>query len=194
MRMHQETRQKAVWGPKRTLAAAFVLALAFAATTFAAGGLEHSRRGLKAREGRPNSLVRGYKVDQELSKRSRGNGSTKTRVIVELQPGAQVPAAFRNYMRRNGRLGILNGQVLDLPNHLITQLAQHPDVFRLHFDRPAAGANYLTSLTTGARAVQDPLGLTGTGVGVAIIDSGIATWHDDLTSRSGSQMYPFGNQ
>src|SRR3989442_1290738 len=45
-----------------------------------------------------------------------------------------------------------------------------------------------------ARAVQKTLGLTGAGVGVAIIDSGIATWHDDLTVASGSASFPFGNQ
>src|SRR5207253_9628851 len=48
-------------------------------------------------------------------------------------------------------------------------------------------------LTTGTRTVQHALGLTGAGVGVAVIDSGIATWHDDLTSQS-SAVYPYGNQ
>ncbi|MBZ5559629.1 MAG: S8 family peptidase, partial [Acidobacteriia bacterium] len=38
-----------------------------------------------------------------------------------------------------------------------------------------------------------PLGLTGAGVTVAVIDSGIATWHDDLTNRS-SALYPYGDQ
>src|SRR5690242_16288791 len=97
-----KTRRKAVWGPKRTLAAAFVLSVAMATAAAAASGHDHVRRGAKAHEGGPNSLVKGYKLDGELTKRSRGNGSAKTRVIVELQPGADVPAAFRNYMRRNG--------------------------------------------------------------------------------------------
>src|ERR1051325_9371948 len=92
-----KSRRKAVWGPKRTLSAVFVLVLAFAAPTFAAGGREHARAGSKARDGRPNSLVHGYRLDNELTKRSRGNGSAKTRVIVELQPGAEVPSAFRRY-------------------------------------------------------------------------------------------------
>src|SRR5207248_10135212 len=53
--------------------------------------------------------------------------------------------------------------------------------------------NYRTSLTVGTRAVQQTLGLSGAGVGVAVIDSGITTWHDDLTDRL-SRVYPFGNQ
>src|SRR5262249_39669778 len=44
-----------------------------------------------------------------------------------------------------------------------------------------------------ARAVQQALGYTGSGVGVAVIDSGVASWHDDLTNRSSAQ-YPYGNQ
>src|SRR5262249_21563604 len=60
----------------------------------------------------------------------------------------------------------------------------HPAVARLHFDRPAVAANYRTGLTIGSRAVQRALGLTGAGVGVAVIDSGLATWHDDFANQS----------
>jgi hypothetical protein len=147
-----KTRRKAVWGPKRTLAASFVLMMAFAATTFAAGGREHARAGSGPRR-TSNSQVGATRSIRAL-KRSSGNGYAKTRVIVELQPGADVPPAFRRYMRHNGKLGIINGQVLELPNRLIASMSQHPDVFRLHFDRPTKGANYRTALTTGTRVVQ----------------------------------------
>jgi len=188
-----QIKRKAVWGARLTVASLCVgLLLTSSSTAFAAG--RHARKAAVARAGRPNSLAKGYKLDAELTKRSRGNGVATTRVIVELQPGVQVPTAYRQFMRRNGKLGIINGQVLDLPNRLITQMSQHPNIFRLHFDRPTNGSNYLTSLTTGTRAVERTLGLTGAGVGVAIIDSGIASWHDDLTVQSGSASYPFGNQ
>src|SRR5260221_3306238 len=188
-------RRKAVWGPKRTFGAIFITVMACSAGAFAAPGRAHFRRAPKAHAGRPNSLANSYKVDKELTARSsRGNGAAKTRVIVELQPGAQVPPAYRAYMRRNGKLGIINGQVLELPNRLIAEMSRHPDVFRLHFDRPTHGANYRTALATGTRLVQKTLGITGAGVGVAVIDSGITSWHDDLTDRSGSTLLPFGNQ
>jgi len=116
-----------------------------------------------------------------------------TRVIVSLQPGAQFPAEFERLTRRLTRLGIVNGQVVDVPNWLLKQLAAHPSVFNIHYDRPVARFNYRTSLTVGTRAVRDLLGVTGAGVTVAVIDSGIAAWHDDLTSRS-STLYPYGNQ
>ncbi len=38
-----------------------------------------------------------------------------------------------------------------------------------------------TAVSVGARAVQQQWGYDGAGVGVAVIDSGITAWHDDLT-------------
>ena len=40
-------------------------------------------------------------------------------------------------------------------------------------------------MTVGARAVQELMGYNGAGVGVAIVDSGITGWHDDLTIANG---------
>jgi serine protease AprX len=76
---------------------------------------------------------------------------------------------------------------------VLKQLAKHPDVFRVHYDRPIASHNYRTSITVGARVVQDFMGLTGAGVGIAVIDSGITAWHDDLTNKT-SKLFPYGNQ
>ena len=63
----------------------------------------------------------------------------------------------------------------------------------MHFDRPIKSHNYRTAVTVGARAVQDTLGYTGAGIGVAIIDSGVTSWHDDLTNTT-SKLFPYGNQ
>ncbi|HMF94868.1 MAG TPA: S8 family peptidase, partial [Vicinamibacterales bacterium] len=71
--------------------------------------------------------------------------------------------------------------------------AAHPSVFQIHYDRPIGAHNYRTSITVGARTVQNYMGLTGTGIGIAIIDSGITAWHDDLTNRT-SKLFPYGNQ
>ena len=38
------------------------------------------------------------------------------------------------------------------------------------------------STVVGARAVQKSYGYDGAGIGIAVIDSGITSWHDDLTS------------
>ena len=108
-----------------------------------------------------------------------------------LKPGADLPPGLERFTTR--KLGIINGYVVDLPNGLLKLFAAHPSVFRIHYDRPAAKFDSRTSLTVGAAAVNQSMGLTGAGIGVAVIDSGVTTWHDDLTSRSNAQ-YPYGDQ
>jgi hypothetical protein len=154
----------------------------------------NTQPGPESGAGRPNSNVHGYKLDNELTFRAaRGHASRRTKVIVELQPGATLPERFQRFDRRHGQLGIINGVAIEVPDRLLNELSAHPSVFRVHFDRPTAKFNYRTSLTVGTKAVRDTLGLTGAGVGVAIIDSGITAWHDDLTNNS-STVYPYGNQ
>src|SRR5207302_5102433 len=94
------SRQKAVWGPKRTIAAISLIALGLASSAFAEG--QHHRTAHKAQPGRPNSSVRNYKIDGELSRRA-GNAlsNQKSKVIVELVPGAPLPAQLAAYAKRN---------------------------------------------------------------------------------------------
>src|SRR5476651_1448458 len=193
MNPRSSNRSKAVWGPKRTVSALLLLAFTCIAPSAMAADRHHARQGKKAVAGRPNSHVKAYKLDSELTVRAANRANQTTRVIVELVQGQPLPSQFAKYAKRNGKLGIINGQVLDLPNKLLKQMSLHPAVFRIHFDRPAAKFNYRTALTVGTKVVHDTLGLTGAGIGVAIIDSGIATWHDDLTNTS-STLYPYGNQ
>src|SRR4051794_27105892 len=185
------TRRKAVWGPKRSVSA-FLVAITCMAPNFAAAKT-HSHEAPHKTAGVPGSAAKSYKLDNELTRRSNDrNGSNTTRVIVTLVSGAQLPAEFKKFAR-NVSLDLIHGQVLDLPNGQLKAIANHPSVFRVHYDRPIKSHNYRTGVTVGARTVQDTLGLTGAGIGVAIIDSGIATWHDDLTNNT-TKLFPYGNQ
>ena len=184
-------RQKAVWGPKRTISV-LLAALVCLAPNFAAAKT-HSHEGAKKTAGAPGQAAKPYKLDGELSKRSQDrNGSNTSRVIVTLVPGAKLPAEFKKYSR-NTSLDLINGQVLDLPHSVLAKMAAHPSVFHIHYDRPIATHNYRTAITVGARTVQNTLGYTGAGVGIAIIDSGITSWHDDLTNNT-PKLLPYGNQ
>ena len=183
-----ETRHKAVWMARR--GASLLFALLLGSTSALAAG---SHRGgiPTVAPGAPNSQAHRGKLDKELTRRSTKGGTSK--VIVTLQPGAKLPPEFAVYAKRNGRLNVINGHVLQVPNNVLKRFAQHPSVFKIDFDRPISRLNYRTSVTVGAPAVHSGYGLTGAGVGVAIIDSGITNWHDDLTSRTGD-TYPYGNQ
>src|SRR5262245_35406363 len=91
------SRRKAVWGPKRTLAALAVLVLGLATNAFAEG--PHARRGARVRAGRPNAEARNHrKLDRELTVRSVQNSAqAKTKVIVTLKNGAELPAEFKKF-------------------------------------------------------------------------------------------------
>ena len=44
------------------------------------------------------------------------------------------------------------------------------------------------AVTVGARAVQKDYGYTGAGIGVAVLDSGVTSWHQDLTYLGTSSL------
>jgi serine protease AprX len=88
-------------------------------------------------------------------------------------------------------LPIINGLAIDLPNLAFPAIAANSLVARISMDRVAAGANERTGATVGAAAVRQQLGYDGDGVGIAVIDSGVAPSHDDLGSASGQRVDQF---
>src|SRR5712691_961097 len=190
-RVQRPVRRKAVWGLKLTLAVAAIFVTGFASNALADG--RHSRTAKKVRSGEESSQAKQYKSDDEVTRRSSANPLQTSSVIVTLVPGAQLPPEFKKFARAGGKLDIINGQVLDLPNGLLRKLAAHPEIFRIHDNRPIKTHNYRTSVTVGGRSVIAKYGYTGVGVGIAVIDSGITSWHDDLMNFT-SKVFPYGNQ
>ena len=193
---NQAPRRKAVWGPKRIASALLVTLACWApSTTFAK---PHNREGARKPSGVRSARVKDYRIDAELSKRSndRYRRTATSRVIVTLVPGGKLPTDVKRYLRRVGTvetLDLINAMVLDLPNGLVKQLAASPAVARIQYDRPIATHNYRTTVTIGSRSVQEYYGYNGAGIGVAVIDSGISSWHDDFTNTTAT-LFPYGNQ
>ncbi|HEV3485786.1 MAG TPA: S8 family peptidase [Vicinamibacterales bacterium] len=120
------------------------------------------------------------KLDKILNERVNRPGSSK--VIVMLRPGSDVSAEVRRAGGKVGRkLSIINGHAVELPNAALRRMADNPMVASIHADRPTGGEMNRVGVTVGARAVQQDMGYDGAGIGVAVVDSGITSWHDDLT-------------
>jgi serine protease AprX len=177
-----------------------ILVLGIAPQLASADGRHIPHRPIK-KPGHLGKFVKNYHLDDALEERAKDrNGSVNTsRVIVELKPGHELPREFKYYASRfavdgvDHSLDIINGVLLELPNNLLKKLASKGEVFRVHLDRPIESHIYRTSVTVGARTVQESLGYTGKGIGIAVIDSGITTWHDDLTNKT-LTIFPYGNQ
>jgi subtilisin family serine protease len=153
----------------------------------------HVQQAHKAVPGEPGRHVRRYKIDDDVSRRQFGNPLHTSRVIVTLTPGAKLPSEFKRFVRGKN-LNLIDGAALELPNGLIRRLAAMPQTVQIHDDRPIEPQNYRTSVTVGAAAARRATGLMGDGIGIAIIDSGVTSWHDDLTRGSVSKRYPYGDQ
>ena len=122
------------------------------------------------------------KLDGPLRARAT-NPAGFSRVIIRTAPGASAIRAIAAAGGTPGRqLAAANGQVALIPDSALAMLASRSEVMSVALDRRVQGAMERTAATIGATWVHDELGLDGSGVGVAIIDSGVANWHDDLGS------------
>jgi len=138
----------------------------------------------------------GSKLDRALRARALSpRGSS--RVIVRLHPGAPVTAADAAIRGARGiigrRLASVRGQVAYIPDTALESISRLHGVSSISLDRRIHGTLERTGATVGANWVRENLGLDGSGVGIAIIDSGVATWHDDLGNGRVSRFVDFVN-
>ena len=131
------------------------------------------------------------KLDRELRAARAARRAGSSRVILRLNPGVS-PRRRRRHPSLRGTLGrrlaSVGGQVADVPDSALAALARLPGVNGVSLDRRVHGTLERTGATVGATWVRGTLGLDGTGVGIAIIDSGVANWHDDLGSQRASRV------
>jgi serine protease AprX len=106
-----------------------------------------------------------------------------SRVIVRTHDGAPATIRIRALGGVPGReLTGIGGQVATVPDAALHQLAALQEIAQVSLDRPVQGTMDATAGAIGARWVAEQLGFDGKGVGVALIDSGVTAWHDDLDS------------
>ena len=107
-------------------------------------------------------------------------------VIVQAQDAGVVGAVSGLITTLGGTLGrdlpILDARAASLPNASILTLAESALVKRVALDRLTLGFTSpdRTAATVGADTVWQQRGYDGAGIGVAVIDSGVTAWHDDL--------------
>ena len=101
----------------------------------------------------------------------------RSRVIVEFKNAADVRVFPTGTTAR--RLGA-SAYVADVDNRLLVTLGADARVARITVDRPTMPTLERTGAAVGAVAAFQDFALTGRGVGVAVIDSGITSHHNDI--------------
>jgi serine protease AprX len=119
------------------------------------------------------------KLDDVLKLRT-GDLRGRSRVIVEYVDVEDVRAITQQNGHAIRHLAGAHAHVADVDNKSLDALAADPRVAHVMVDRPAFTTMFRTGRTTGATIAREVFGVTGKGIGVALIDSGITGWHDDL--------------
>jgi serine protease AprX len=119
-----------------------------------------------------------------LIQRRYSSGTQWSQVIVQAQNAALLPQVVQSIEAAGGTLRrtlpLIDAVVARLPREAVAVLSSSPLVRRISMDRLILGMAERTTATIGATAVRQTFGYDGTGIGVAVIDSGIVPWHDDL--------------
>lgn len=154
------------------------------------------------------TLSGGIMVADRASAQSLGSGKTKgssdvqskahsvsnsetIKVIVQLR--APISSSLNSLLNSNGvhvrkTFQNLGAYVVEMPASIFDAVAAFDEVAYVSLDRPTQSMGHL-SATTGADAVRttngaNVTGLDGTGIGIAILDSGIYTSHVDFLDKS----------
>lgn len=173
----EKIRAKATWGSRIVRGAALLVMLTLVP-------------GIAAAESK-GEATKSSKLDQLLEKRASQGGDSN--VIVQFTDDTDAASTLKRFGKVGKKLGIINGFAATIPNGLLKQLEKESKVKRISLDRSVEGFNGRTAVTVGSRAVNVLMGYEGNGIGVAVIDSGVAPYHDDLTvaNRQGQRVVHF---
>ncbi|HLJ53811.1 MAG TPA: S8 family peptidase [Chthonomonadaceae bacterium] len=123
------------------------------------------------------------KCDQFLAQTA--HRSTGRRVSVIIRLDGELAAPDQNALRELGvdvyrHLPVIHSIAASVPKHNLSRLAELKFVARLSLDAAVKKCDEFTVGSSRADVAYSSYGLTGQGVGVAVVDSGISV-HEDLT-------------
>jgi subtilisin family serine protease len=139
---------------------------------------------------------RAVKVSSEIEAYVRKTGRSRVTVIVQLgglPTQSLISFLMRVGIRLKGQYAMLNSFALELPAASVNMLANFPEVRSVSRDREVTMTGHVTA-TTGADAVRtlrtgrgnSTMTVDGTGVGIAVLDSGIYSEHVSLKDSRGT--------
>ena len=134
----------------------------------------------------------GWAQSNSKAKKSDSTGlDGTTQVIVRAKNRGSLKDLLPDVGKAGGKvkrqLDLIDSLVVRVPASALDGLRHNPHVQQVDLDRPFFGAMERTGATVGADVVRQQLGVDGQGIGVAVIDSGVTSWHDDLSQNGTGQ-------
>jgi serine protease AprX len=115
----------------------------------------------------------------------------RSRVIVRVRQNVSVASFLETLGARIVRpLPPVDGFVVEVPARGLAVLARDPRIVSISPDRPVRAANapgVADERDLRPRLLDAAPGIDGEGIGIALIDSGITAWHDDLSAGGSGQ-------
>jgi len=135
--------------------------------------------GVSVATASPAAAQHHAKISEDLATRLRDGDGSITRVIMTGSRSSVEAVAARHGL--HVRKWLQNGAALDVPAGFLARVADDTDVDQLSGDLPVQAHMAVTNVAIGADQIhqdgwaQGMKALTGKGVGVALVDSGVAT-------------------
>jgi subtilisin family serine protease len=126
-------------------------------------------------------------LDAELNRRAASARAKQFSSVIVRLKGLELPVELRKYAK-SGKLDLVNGYVLDVPDADLKQVANNPAVAFASVNGLVRALNFRTGVQSGAFFARRMMGLSGAGVSVAVLDSGIAPVDDFGKSRGFGRM------
>jgi serine protease AprX len=112
------------------------------------------------------------RLDDELNERAvRAPSSGTTSVI--LRVNGELPPEFRKFARP-GHLRLIDAYALDVPNSELKAIGSNPSTLYASHNATVHAFNFRSSVQSGSFFARRMMGFNGDGVGVAVLDSGVA--------------------
>src|SRR5712692_4744119 len=137
-----------------------------------------------------------HKVNEHLQRKA-SHGQALEMVPVIIQTDTMLDREHLQAIQAAGGLvkedlSVLNGVIVDLPVQALEALANHPRVLRLSHDSEVRVHNAMTSASIGAAVARTSYNANGSGIGVAIIDTGLNGYIYDIAELPNGSARPLG--
>src|SRR6266566_5116709 len=129
-----------------------------------------------------------HKLSKDVEDLKSGPSATTVDVIIQFNQ-APTQAHHQKVQDKGGvlktKLDFINGAHYSVPVEALDALADDPDVVYISPDRGVSGSLDYTTTAVGAPTAWNIYGLDGSGIGVAVIDSGMHSSMSDFYGLSG---------